>query len=241
MKKQTIVKLFVAAVAVIACNIPLNAGSWDWTRPYKMPEKNVNTLIVTGNYRKPRLLAELIQVETKQPILLVPSSSDGKIFFMPDKDQAMAVELEDLTDFIKYLKPGKIIVLGDKRFVPDKYLKAIDPAQTVISVSNKDWYKVSKTVTRILSLTYLDRDFRKLEAKIESGELYRPGKPGKPVIEDKPPVKDEDSIVIVDETEIKESTIIVEDGTGDARDKKVKEAEITSEPKLVEEGKVPQK
>ena len=147
MKKQTIVKLFVAAVTVITCNIPLEAGSWDWTRPYKMPEKNVNTLIVVGNYRKPRMLAELVQVETKQPILLVPSNSDGKIFFMPAKDQTMPIELEDLKDFIKYLKPGKLIVLGDKRYVPEKYLKTIDPSQTVISVTNKDWYKVSKTVT----------------------------------------------------------------------------------------------
>lgn len=239
MKKKTILKVFALTAIAAASIIPLNAGSWNWTRPYKMPEKNVNSLIVIGNYRKPRLLADLIQNETKQPILLIPSDVDGKIFFMPAKDQTMPIELENLTDFIKFLKPGKILVLGDNRYVPEKYLKAIDPGQTVISVSNKDWKKVAATTTRILDLTYLERRFKKYEEKIESGELYRPNNPS---IETKDIItEEEDSIVVVDESKIEETSIIEDNAADNPEDSNVPEINITAEPKLIDEGKVPQK
>ena len=76
MKKRTVIKVSMLVVLVITSMLPVYAGSWNWTRPYKMPEKNVNTLIVIGNYRIPRLLADLIQSETKHPILLLPADTD---------------------------------------------------------------------------------------------------------------------------------------------------------------------
>ncbi len=239
MKKKTIIKVTLMSVFAVTSFIPLHAGSWNWTRPYKMPEKNVNTLIIVGNYRKPRLLADLIQSETKQPILLIPSDTDGQIYFMPAKDETMSIELTDLTDFLKYLKPGKIIVLGDKRYVPENFLKAIDPSQTVISVTNKSWDKIAKTTARIMDLTYLDRRFNKYEAKIESGELYSPENPA---LGDNALIKENDSVVLIDETKI-EDTVIVDDSVVEkTEDSKVLGKDVTTEPKLIDEGKVvPQK
>ncbi len=233
MKKRTVVKVTMLVVLVIASIVPVYAGSWNWTRPYKMPEKNVNTLIVIGNYRIPRLLADLIQGETKQPILLLPADSDGKIFFMPAKDQTMAVEFDDLTDFIKYLKPGKIVVLGDKRYVSSKYLNAIDPSQTVISITNKSWEKVADTTSRILNLTYLRRRFSQYEEKIKSGDLYRPENPA---LGDATFVKEDDRpIVIVDEAS-SEDTIIIDDNTSsEISDIPIVDPNITEEPKLIDE------
>ena len=34
------------------------------------------TLVITGNYRVPRLLADLIQIESRQPYLLIPAVQD---------------------------------------------------------------------------------------------------------------------------------------------------------------------
>ena len=166
--------LIVSIVASVI--LPLHASSWNWTRPYKMPEKNIETLIIVGNYRQPRLLAELVQNETKQPILVVPASGEGNVFFMPANrnDKTMDVKLEDLTDFIKFVKPEKIIVLGDKRYVPDKYLAVIDPKQTVIIVTNKKWAMVAKATSRILDLKYLIKDFEAQHELLKSGRLYRP-------------------------------------------------------------------
>ena len=236
MKNKTLLKLFVLAVAA-APFIQLNAGSWNWTRPYKMPEKNVNTLVVIGNYRTPRIIADLIQAETKQPILLIPSDPDGKVFFLPVKDETMKIDFEDMSDFIKYLNPGKILVLGDTRYVPEKYLKAIDSEQTVISITNKSWSKVAKTTTRILNLTYLDRRFTEIEEKLKSGDLYRP-ETALPPASVMPATQNEDKgIVLIDETEIApEETPVAE--PIDKSDVPKPDKMPVSEPKLIDETKV---
>ena len=146
-------------------------------RPYRNPNKTVNTLIVIGNRRKPRLLADLIQAETRQPILSIPADSDGKIFFIPVKDTTVEVEFDNLRDFIKYLHPRKILVLGDERYVSNKYLEKIDPSQTVIRVTNRKWSDIAAAVDRILNLTYIEREYKRAEEELESGKLYRPSGP----------------------------------------------------------------
>ena len=173
--RKKIAGVFIVSI-ISSVILPLYAGSWNWTRPYKMPEKNIETLIIVGNYRQPRLLAELVQNETKQPLLVIPASGEGNVFFMPaDRDdKTMEIKIEDLTDFVKFVKPNKIIVLGDKRYVPEKYLAEIDPNQTVITVSNKDWAMVAKTTSRILDLKYLIKDFKAQQELLKSGKLYRP-------------------------------------------------------------------
>jgi hypothetical protein len=220
------------------------AGSWNWTRPYKDPSKTVNTLVIIGNYRNPRLMADIIQAETNQPILLVPAGSDGKIFFMPAKDTTMSIEFDDLRDFIKYLKPERIVVLGDERYVPKKYLKQIAPSQTVISVTNKSWKKIAAMTQEVMNLTYLKRDFAKGEDKIESGELYRPSVPAPASSFDSTPIAD----TPVDTSEIVETTeteVIVDEGAqkdADSADKN-KSADDSGqktlpEPQLIDDSKV---
>ena len=245
MKKRTIIKAFMFVILAMLSITTIYANSWNWTKPYKMPEKDVNTLIVVGNYRIPRLLADLIQTETKQPILLLPVDSDGKIFFMPAKDQTMVVEFDDLTDFIKYLKPGKIIVLGDERYVPTKYVDAIDPSQTVISITNKSWKKVAETTSRILDLTYLNRRFGKYEEKIKSGELYRPENPA---LGDDALKNDDTPVVILDDisddnieidTVQSDDNVIIDDTKDvDVSDTPIVDPNIAEEPKLIDETQV---
>ena len=56
-------------------------------------------------------------------------------------------------------------------------------------------------------------------------------------------IKEDDKIVVVDETEIDETSIIIEDNVDDpSKDGTVPAKDITAEPKLIDEGKViPQK
>jgi len=211
--------------------LPMHAGSWNWTRPYKMPEKNIQTLIMVANYRTPRLLADLVQSETKQPILVVPASAEGNIYFMPAdrNDKTMKIKLADLTDFIKFVNPEKIIVLGNQKHVPNKYLNVIDPKQTVITVTNKDWAMVAKSVSRILDLKYLIRDFRTQQALLKSGQLYRPNSTTSNNIVPPPNVED-----IVTEDKITEN-IIIEDKI---ETEKSEPANTLEEPKLIDESMV---
>ena len=234
MKKQTI--LLLVAVAMLAhISLPLYAGSWNWSKPYKNPEKRVNTLIVVGNYIKPRLMADLIQIETKQPILLLPTSVSGKIYFIPAKDETLQVPYEDMQSFIKYLGPGKIIVLGGKQFVLDKFIKKIDPAQTVIRVENEKWEKIAVMVSNILNLTFLERRYKKYEAKIDSGELYRPDWADSIENADTAPAatQPKDDLIV-------EETLIVDDDKNAARSKTDNAGDVktASEPKLIDDTKV---
>ena len=59
------------------------AGFWDWSTPYQGPDKDVITLVITGNYKTSRTMAELIQYETRQPFILLPYSGAKGIFFCP--------------------------------------------------------------------------------------------------------------------------------------------------------------
>jgi hypothetical protein len=234
MKKKLILIPLAVSIATLLLQT-LTAGSWNWSKPYRDPKKRVNTLIVIGNYMKPRLMADLIQIETRQPILLLPAKSDGSIYFVPSKDETLVIPFEDLQSFIKYLSPEKILVLGDKRFVPDKYVKQIDPTQTVIKVENEKWEKIASMVTNILNLTYLDRRYKEYAAKIDSGELYRPEWADTLEPADKIGEKTVKDDLIVEDTVIVDDNNAANAKNSDARDDDVK---TSSEPKLIDDTKV---
>lgn len=161
------ISLFYAATAAFA-------GFWDWSTPYQGPNKDILTLVVTGNYTKPRLLADLIQEEIRQPYLLLPTQPGGKIFFIPVKGEALEVREGDVTKFVKFINPRRILVLGDSSYVPERYLNLIDKFQTIVVIRNKNWNKSAAFIGRILNLTNLADDFGELAAEIDAGELYKP-------------------------------------------------------------------
>ncbi len=165
------VKLFSGIVIAFSMMAVANAG-WDWARPYQGPSKEVTTLVVSGNYTKARVLAELIQGETNQPILLI--TAEGKLFFMPGKGPCLEVQDADYTNFVRVVNAKQVLILGDTRYVPESYTKRMDPKQTIIRVDNKDWFQVAVTVGKILDKPYLAGKFKKLSDQIDSG-LYNPG------------------------------------------------------------------
>ncbi len=167
---------YALTVTMALVSASLFAGSWDGPyRPHQGPDKEIQTLVVTGNYLKPRLLAELIQVETKQPILLLPSQPGGMIFFLPSNETAMEVDNANFAKFLKFANPKRIIVIGDERFVPESYTRQIDPNLTVWRVKNQDWKQVAEDAEDLLRLNNLARDFKRLSDQIDSGRLYQPG------------------------------------------------------------------
>jgi len=191
--------LILLAVLLVGA-MAVQAGFWDWSTPYQGPEKDLQTLIITGNFTKPRLMAELIQVETKQPILLLPTSPSGKLFFIPANDTALEVSRENFAKFVKFTNPKRILVIGDRNFVPEEFTKQIDKNQTVWRVANKDWNQVAEDAQELLFLNNLARDFRRLEREINSGKLYRPkGADLPPVIPDVAPETEAPPVLPADE------------------------------------------
>lgn len=65
--------VFTLLLAAITLTGFAEDGPLSFLTPYKGPEKDVINLIITGNYVKSKMMAELIQNENKQPFILVPS------------------------------------------------------------------------------------------------------------------------------------------------------------------------
>ena len=150
------------------------AGYWDWSQPYTAPSKNIETLVITANYVRPRMLADLIQREIKQPYILLPARGDTKIFFCPARGkQSLEIAELELSKFIKFLNPRQIIVLGDTRYVSDKFIRMIDPRQTVWIVSNTNWQLASESIAKFLDIPNISYDFKMLCTQYDSGVLYK--------------------------------------------------------------------
>ena len=242
----------------------VTAEAWNWQRPFKTPGKNIETLIITGNYRQPRIIAELIQNETHQPIIVLPANDDTKAYFLTGdrSDTTMTIAKKDFTNFVKFANPDKILVIGGKRYIPEDYLDLINPRQTVVRISNTYWLEVAETIQDFFNLTYLVRDYKQQIELINSGRLYTPENSNTPPVHsdnnnlinpvhDKndsytPPPFEFKNDKTVEKTDIEDIDIKIEEPVKETskpetptvipeEDKKVIETKTPNEPKLIDE------
>lgn len=178
----------VAGVMILSASSSLFAGFWSKLQPYQGPHKDIITLVITGNYSKPRLLADLVQNENKQPYLLIPGSVGGECYFVPSATDPLKISDENFTKFVKMLNPKQIIIIGDTKYVSDYYLGKIDKTQTFIRINNKDWVEVAKSLGKILDLPNLADDYERLLKELESGKLYKTKGAPAGAVEQPPPV-----------------------------------------------------
>lgn len=172
-------KSWMKLTAVLACGftaVSAMAGFWDWTRPFQGPERRVSTLVITANYKRPLALAQLIRAENRQPYLLVPAQQDEpkNFFFCPVSENVPAMKLQeaDITRFVRLLNPEKIIVLGDERYVPARYLPALEGRIPIVRIDCDDWNKNAATLGNMLNLTHLEGDFGSISKELD--HLYKP-------------------------------------------------------------------
>ena len=169
-------KFILAAMAVVLTSSAFAFNVRELATPYQGPEKDVITLIITSNYKKSRLLAELIQRETKQPILLLPAGDQKGIYFMPSsvKRPALEIKEENIGKFVELINPQQILVLGDRGFVHQNYIDMIDKKMPVFVVNGRDWVINAKSVAKLLDLNNLASDYARLYNQVEGGKLYKP-------------------------------------------------------------------
>ena len=168
MKKTFIFAAFVFISAIVCAN--------PWS--YHGPKRDIVTLVVTANYEKPRLIAELIQYENLQPYLLLPASGNGNIYFCPPEHLGAAklVKREKLGSTIAFIAPQQIFVLGNEKYVPASYVKELRKIAPVVVINADNWQQAADTIAPMLNLSRLPRDYRNLSAKLKSGRLYTPNK-----------------------------------------------------------------
>lgn len=160
-------------LAVMLAAFCASAAPWAATGP----KRQVVTLVVTGNYKSPRLMAELIQNESRQPYLLLPAaeSEDTRIYYCPPKGNSVEIREDKLNDFIRYINPRRIVVLGDSSYVQTKYLDQFDRTIPLVQVYSVDWNRTADEVSDMLALTNLATDYKRLrENLLNKGSIYRP-------------------------------------------------------------------
>ena len=153
------------AIAAVVLGISFQAGATILNPFQREGRVKPHTILLTGNYAKPRLLAELAQYYTKQPVLIVSPDADGsyQVYYMPNAREAKLVESEaELMDLVSsFIKPKRIIILGDADYVPESLARKLRENFSVISLDSADWSKNADSLSRIL-------DAKQLKAKFDA-------------------------------------------------------------------------
>ncbi len=153
---------------LVALSITLTIGTYAAPWAAHGPKDEPKTLIVTGNYQSPRLIAELIQNEGRHPILLLPAyeTGDTRIIHMQPK-QALQIPAHRLDAWIRACKVTRLIILGDNNYIQQKYLDSIDKSIPRIQVTGSDWNRIAYELTDLLNLSNLGVDYARLRPQID--------------------------------------------------------------------------
>lgn len=160
-------KFLLVLALTLAC-FGVFASSWTAYGSKRKP----TTLVVTGNFKSPRLMAELIQSESRQPYLLI--SSDNRYFVCYPLTQAVEVLPSKLNEYIRNLHLQRIIILGDENYVSQDFINKLDLVIPVARIQAKEWAHVARELDFMLNLGRLEKNFRALREQMRSNELNRP-------------------------------------------------------------------
>ena len=169
MKINRIAALFLTAVVTVAL---LSSCSL-----FKRDDRTrINVLMVTGNFFDSRLICELAQYKTKQPIIVVDPESNGavSIYYAPSSEaKTIQIANEEFGDFIDHLNPRTIAVMGGSKFVPANILDILNKKNgNVVQLTNDDWEKNAHALGVMLNQDRLVRTYREYREKfIQAGEL----------------------------------------------------------------------
>lgn len=130
------VLLLVASAWLAPCHAnPLSA-----LRDIFVKKHGADTLIVTGNYVRPRLLAELIQWKTKDPIMLVSGDGRNRVFYVSvDRERPLEIDTNSYVEFIELLNPRRLVVLGNQEVVPRRVSDILQDRFPTVMVTGTNW------------------------------------------------------------------------------------------------------
>ena len=163
-----------AAVALLTLVFAATVEAAPWRSLGR--KREIHTMIITGNYKLPRLIAELIQDESRQPYILLPDPRDEnkKICFCPpSRKEGLEIQEKYFNDFIRTAGPKRIVILGDERYVPRRFEDMLDKTIPIFRVTGDNWQRIAEELTFMLNLCLLDRNFRNLYEEMY-GASYRP-------------------------------------------------------------------
>ncbi len=106
-------------------------------------------LVIVANYRIPRkVIAEHLRTKYDVPYILLPSnpgkpSKDDQVYFSGGKKNSgeleVALPAPQLSQFIAYLRPETVIILGDDSYINPVYRLAVPESIRKVEFSDPEW------------------------------------------------------------------------------------------------------
>ena len=144
-------------LAMLGCCISLCAAPLFTHSSRRRPE----TLLVTGNYMSPYMLAETYLGLTRQPYLRI--MEDGRLYINMPK-LVRGVSPRELSGVINNFDFKRIVILGDERYVSldfEKQLRSSNIKKTpIVRIYGENWLRVAEELDYLLNVGHLSRNFR---------------------------------------------------------------------------------
>lgn len=147
------------------------------------PKNRVDTLLVTGNYARSRLLAEVAQRQTRQPVLLVSPAAGGgtELYFLPAAPEAMILETSRYVEFIDFLQPRRLVFLGDAGHVPPEFVDMLRARYATIVLNSADWKRNASELADMLNAKSIAKLYAEQLDILEEALSKRPDHLGAPM------------------------------------------------------------
>ncbi|MBR0458149.1 MAG: hypothetical protein IJJ26_02825 [Victivallales bacterium] len=160
--------LFVLAAVVLFGSSNVQALTFN---PFKRVARvQNNTLIIAGNIIASRLLADLAQYHSKQPILLISPESDGnaRIYYAPARSRATESNQDSFMDLVNFINPKRIVVLGGNDYVDTKFVDMARAKYPVIILDSNNWSQNAQSLGELLDIRGLDSQYNEYKANIDA-------------------------------------------------------------------------
>jgi len=158
------------SVIVLFVLIAVTASSYAVSlNPFRRNSRaRAETLMITANVLNSRLLAELAQVRTKQPIVLFSPDVDGtqRVFYMIDGNKAVDIGEGNFLETVAFINPKRIVVLGGTDYVPKQFVDLLRADYSVIILDSTDWEKNAQVLGEWLDHRSLVKQYREYSDKI---------------------------------------------------------------------------
>ena len=160
-------------IALISFLTAFNSTAEGFQIPSK--DKKIHTLIVTGNYVQSRLLAELVQLENRQPVILVPSNKSYSELFILLPKNALKVKTNKFTDFVNFTGPKQVVFIGDKSLTDYSLVNKLPVGKVKVhKLDDSNLMHTAWQLEELLGLDDLAEDYKeKIQLLSASGVIPR--------------------------------------------------------------------
>lgn len=140
----------------------------------------VNYLLVSANYLEPRVLCELAQYYSKQPVLMISQADDGDdlhLFYLSNNRKAEEIALANFMDFIDFQNPKVVLFIGNEDYCPKSLVDQASSKYRVMNINCADWEQNAQMLGEIIDQPRLSRQYKDHMEKInEAGNFQIPRK-----------------------------------------------------------------